>query len=152
MCSSDLVVSGLVSRTIVRDDLLGPTDYHGAVYMEHLEQYDVSNQYVEEIEWLFNYQLDVGFNEPSEDGWHEAERIAKQYGVSDINFVKPSIGEATRVLLRRVPDRVLLAKAYYGSTILEPILTLAKEKNVPVEWVDLKSYCAIGIIKDLADA
>lgn len=146
------VVSGLISRTIVRDDLLGPTDYHGAVYMEHLEQYDVSNQYVEEIEWLFNYQLDVGFNEPSEDGWHEAERIAKQYGVSDINFVKPSIGEATRVLLRRVPDRVLLAKAYYGSTILEPILTLAKEKNVPVEWVDLKSYRAIGIIKDLADA
>ena len=120
--------------------------------MEHLEQYDISNQYVEEIEWLFNYQLDVGFNEPSEDGWREAESIAKQYGVSDINFVKPSIGEATRVLLRRIPDRVLLAKAYYGSTILEPILTLAKEKNVPVEWVDLKSYRAIGIIKDLADA
>lgn len=146
------VVSGLISRTIVRDDLLGPTDYHGAVYMEHLEQYDVSYQYIKEIDECFYYSEHWSEDEEPRDGHSEAQAIAQKYGVADINFVKPSIGEATRVLLRRIPDRVLLAKAWRGSVILNPILTLAKEKSVPIEWTDLGCYCAVGIIKDLADA
>ena len=38
----------------------------------------------------------------------EAEEIAEAFGIQDINLVKPGIGEATRVLLRRVPWRVLV--------------------------------------------
>ena len=34
--------------------------------------------------------------------------IGKKYGISDVNFVKPGIGETTRVLLRRVPNLILI--------------------------------------------
>lgn len=146
------VVSGLISRTIVRDDLIGLNEYHGAIYMQRLEQHDISYHYIKEIEDLFNPTLDTGFYEEPRNGVKEAEMIARKYNVSDVNLVKPSIGETTRVLLRRVPDKVLLAKAWRGSVKLQPIITLAKEKNVPIEWVDLSCYCAVGIIKELADA
>ncbi len=32
----------------------------------------------------------------------------QRYGIGDVNLIKPGIGEATRVLLRRVPRLLLL--------------------------------------------
>ncbi|GAQ59483.1 hypothetical protein a10_09387 [Streptomyces acidiscabies] len=36
------------------------------------------------------------------EGWGAVERISEEYGVHDVNLVKPGVGETTRVLLRRV--------------------------------------------------
>ena len=82
----------------------------------------------------------------------EVRAIAAEYGIDDINLVKPGIGETTRVLLRRVPWKVLIDEKYKDSKELAHIVRLAKEKNVPVEYHPLKYYRTCGIIKKLADA
>ena len=85
-------------------------------------------------------------------GVDEVRDIASEFGIDDINLVKPGIGETTRVLLRRVPWKVLRDSRYKDDASLAHIVRLAQEKNVPVEYYPLTHYRACGIIKKLADA
>ncbi len=85
-------------------------------------------------------------------GLEEVKGLAEEYGIADINLIKPGIGEATRVLLRRVPWKILVAEGGREDPSLAHILRLAEEKGVPVEEHPLTHYRACGIIKSLADA
>ena len=71
--------------------------------------------------------------------------------IADINLIKPGIGETTRVLLRRIPWKILLAKEAKEDASLMHILRLAEEKGVPVETVPLRRYKACGLIQTMAD-
>lgn len=145
-------VSGLISRTFLRDDIIGPKDFHGAVYYEELKDSDLSYEFIHEIEKHFSLDNVESKSSRSGFGIDEVRQIAKAYGVTDINFIKPGIGETTRVLLRRVPWKVLIDEKYKGDSQLSHIVRLAEEKNVPVEYSTLKHYKCCGIIKKLADA
>lgn len=147
-------VSGLFSRTFRRPDIIGDMDYDGATYYGELKDEDKSIDFLNEItdclkEIIEQKKLEMKDKEYT--GLDEVKQIAKDYGVEDINKVKPGIGETTRVLLRRYPDRVLISMKDAGSSDLEGILQLCKEKNVPVEHYPLKRYKAVGIIKDVSD-
>ncbi len=72
-----------------------------------------------------------------------------QFGVADENLIKPGIGEATRVLLRRVPERVLVRNAL--SSRVAHLIALALEKNVPIEEDASLPYHAVSIIKSVSD-
>jgi hypothetical protein len=61
-----------------------------------------------------------------------------------VNLVKPGVGEATRVLLRRVPWKIL-AKRGAGAD-LDHIRLLAEQRGVPVEEVDELPYSCVGLI------
>ncbi|MCI8327598.1 MAG: cysteine protease StiP family protein [Lachnospiraceae bacterium] len=144
-------VSGLISRTFLRDDIIGKNDFHGAVYYGELKESDLSYAFIETIEKEFEMECEKEDKKIDGQGLKEVREIAKQYGIEDINFIKPGIGETTRVLLRRVPWKILLHCAYKEDTSLTHILRLAKEKGVPVEYYPLSHYKACGIIKKLAD-
>ena len=88
--------------------------------------------------------------EPDGSGLAEARAIAKHFGIDDINLVKPSIGEATRVLLRRKPETVLV-RSLHDEKFLGHLYRLAEEKGVPVQEYPLRNYLACGIIKKMAD-
>ena len=81
----------------------------------------------------------------------EANEIAAHFGIKDINLVKPGIGEATRVLLRRLPER-LLVWSLADNEHLGHLYQLAAEKNVPIEEYPLQNYRACGIIRTMGDA
>ena len=57
--------------------------------------------------------------------------ISLRYGVEDINFIKPGIGETARVLLRRVPWKIIVNEDFARDRALTHIYQLADEKNVP---------------------
>ena len=145
-------VSGLVSRTFLRDDIIGEDDFHGAVYYGELKDSDLSYEFIDAIEE--NFELDCGEAAPAGEGCgaDEVRAIAGNFGIDDINLVKPGIGETTRVLLRRVPWKVLIDEKYKDSDDLAHIVRLAEEKNVPIEYYPLTHYKTCGIIKKLADA
>lgn len=150
-------VSGLVSRTFLRKDIIGENDFHGAAYYGELEDADLSYDFIHAIEREFVIQKEnnEGAIEGTKDhnpGLEEVKKIAREFGVSDINLVKPGIGETTRVLLRRVPWKVLVRPDCGNDKSLAHILRLAEEKNVPVACYPLKNYKCCGIIKKLADA
>jgi len=145
-------VSGLVSRTFLRDDIIGEDDFHGAVYYENLEKYDLSYEFINSIQNKFEIKSNKIKNELDSFGIDEVNEIAKKYGINDINLIKPGIGETTRVLLRRVPWKILVGSDNISDISLKHIFRLASEKNVPIEYYPLKNYKACGIIKNLADA
>ena len=145
-------VSGLVSRTFLRDDIIGETDFHGAVYYGELEAQDLSYAFISEIQSRFQKEYSQKDTGDSGQGLDEVLRIGREFKIEDVTLIKPGIGETTRVLLRRVPWKVLVHEKYMGDKALEHILRLAKEKNVPVQTYPLKNYKACGIIKKLADA
>ena len=47
-------------------------------------------------------------------GVEVVKKIANTYAIDDINFIKPGIGETTRVLLRRIPWKVLVNQKHNG--------------------------------------
>ncbi|EOT23447.1 hypothetical protein C805_03108 [Eubacterium sp. 14-2] len=154
-------VSGLVSRTFLRDDIIGQEDFHGAVYYEEMEQEDLSYDFIGSIEQEFDFCLpaeesrshsvsDVKSRTESA-GLREVRAIGRKFGISDLNLIKPGIGETTRVLLRRIPWKILISSQCRKDRSLNHIVRLAEEKQVPVEYYPLVRYKSCGIIKKLAD-
>lgn len=149
-------VSGLISRTFLRSDVIGEKDFHGAVYYGELAASDLSYAFIEEIEKYFPQGKAVrdglAEQEPlSETGMEEVQKIAEAFRITDIHFIKPGIGETTRVLLRRVPWKVLVDARWKDDQALRHVFRLAEEKNVPVAYYPLRHYKCCGIIKKLAD-
>lgn len=145
-------VSGLISRTFLRSDIIGPSDFHGAVYYGELSDSDLSYDFIQTIEKHFKKENELPGPCKEIKGLDEVKRLALHYGIDDVNLIKPGIGEATRVLLRRVPWLVLVDEAYKDSDDLRHLIQLAAEKGVPVEYGKLENYKCVGIIKKLADA
>ena len=145
-------VSGLVSRTFLRNDIIKEGDFHGAVFYGELAREDVSYAFIDAIESQFTRENKEDSVELEQTGLEEVREIAEHFGIADINLVKPGIGEATRVLLRRVPWKVLIHEACWEDESLHHIKRLAKEKGVSVEPYPLKNYKACGLIKKMADA
>lgn len=146
-------VTGLISRTFLRRDIIGDSDFHGASYLGELADGDLTDEYLTSIEREFNFEISDKTQQKGASGVEVVKQIAKVYSVDDINFIKPGIGETTRVLLRRIPWKVLINHKYRDAGELKHIIQLANEKGVPVEisLADLGSYKVCGIIKNLAD-
>ena len=102
---------------------------------------------------LYN-QIDVNLNikefSLNKTPLDELNVIAKENHIKDINLIKPGIGESTRVLLRRVPNKILV-HSLTDNQNLKHIYRLAQEKNVQVIEYPLCNYRACGIIKELGD-
>ncbi|MEU0583587.1 phosphoribosyltransferase [Streptomyces sp. NPDC006132] len=147
-------VSGLISRTVLRADLVGPHDYHGAKFYRELAATDVSVAFLDAVSARFPEVADAACAQakdllaadrsPTWEGWAAVERISEEYGIHDVNLVKPGVGETTRVMLRRVPWKVL-ARAGAGSD-LDHVRLLAEQRGVPVEEVADLPYTCVGLI------
>ncbi|MCX4761650.1 phosphoribosyltransferase [Streptomyces sp. NBC_01275] len=147
-------VSGLISRTVLRADLVGPDDFHGAKFYRELAGADASVAFLDAVAARFpevEDAVDGALKEllasdrtPTWEGWAAVERISEEYGIHDVNLVKPGVGETTRVLLRRVPWKIL-ARAGAGAD-LDHVRLLAGQRGVPVEEVDDLPYTCVGLI------
>lgn len=147
-------VSGLFSRTFRRPDIIGDKDFDGAVYYGELKDEDKSIEFLDEItDWLEDIveEKKEEIEENQFTGLDEVKQIAKDYEIEDINKIKPGVGETTRVLLRRYPDRVLINMRGINDPDLDCVIQLCKEKNVPIERYPLERYKVVGIIKDVSD-
>ncbi|MFF7555353.1 phosphoribosyltransferase [Streptomyces olivaceus] len=147
-------VSGLISRTVLRADLVGPHDFHGAKFYRELAGADLSPAFLDAVSARFPDVTDAvdaqakellsADRAPTWEGWAAVERISEEYGIHDVNLVKPGVGETTRVMLRRVPWKVL-ARAGAGAD-LDHVRLLAEQRGVPVEEVDDLPYTCVGLI------
>lgn len=145
-------VSGLISRTVKLKNMTDE-EYHGAVYYAENKNHDLSNVFLDKIESYFPDLNPDNINAQSttiSKGIDEVIKIASEFNINDINKIKPGVGETIRVLLRRVP-KVILIKSNANQQFIEPIIRLAKEKNVPIKEYPLLGYNTCGIIKDISD-
>ncbi len=147
-------VSGLISRTVLRADLVGPNDFHGAKYYRELAGSDVSGYFLDTVSGRFAEvaeaamadagQLAATDRTPTWEGWAAVERISQEYDIHDVNLVKPGVGETTRVLLRRVPWKILAQRG--AGADLDHVRLLAEQRGVPVEEIDGLPYTCVGLI------
>ena len=146
------VASGLMSRTVLRSDLIGPEDFHGAVFYPHLRDKDLTYHFIDGVEAHFSFE---DRQPPGETGSpsaaaEEVAELCRVFSIRDVNLIKPSIGEATRVLLRRLPWKVLV-HSLRDDAHLKHLYQLAEEKGVELVEYPLRCYRACGLIRDLSD-
>ena len=149
-------ITGLISRTFLRADIISANDFHGAAFYSDLACKDLSNSYLDTIESFFSIHCQTNNTKCSPNaitGAKIAAAIKDSYQIGDINFVKPGIGETTRVLLRRIPWKIIVNPLHMESKELKHIFQLAEEKNIPIEpsSVNLFNYKVCGLIKSLSD-
>ena len=149
-------VSGLVSRTVVRPDLTGAGAFHGAVHYRRLAAADHSATFLDAVSSRFG-AVDAEVRArlpahvaadrtPSWSGWAAVEALATEHGLTDLNLIKPGVGETTRVLLRRVPDRVLIREGAPAADV-EHVRLLAAARGVPVVNVPCLGFSCVGLIR-----
>jgi hypothetical protein len=148
-------VSGLVSRTVLNPALIGPDRFHGAKFYAGLRGEDVSAEFLDAVTARFDAvapavaaewpRVRAGEREPTWAGRRAVAGIAEAHGIAELNLVKPGVGETTRVLLRRVPWRVLARPDRPGD--LAHVVHLASERDVPVEYVPGLPYTCVGLIR-----
>ena len=144
-------VSGLLSRTFMRDDIIGPEDYHGAAFYPELMEEDLTYAFIRAVEAVFPEEPpEAGFRGSPQSALSEVEDIRQTFSIGSINLVKPGIGEATRVLLRRLPWKILV-RSLDDTEHLGHLYQLAREKEVPLVEYPLEHYRACGLIRKLAD-
>ena len=146
-------VSGLISRTVLNEAYIGADDYHGAKFYKEFAENDYSVFFVDAISELFTEELIIEAGKiaethvataPDWSGWKAVEAISEEYGINNVNLVKPGVGETTRVLLRRVPWKILVRPDKFDELL--HVRLLAENRGVPVELVEGLPYAAIGLI------
>lgn len=152
-------VCGLVSRTVL-NELIEPGMFHGAKVYFELAAADRSAQFLDAVSgqfplvaaavaerWPAAYAADRSLTFA---GRHVVSRIQAEFGLPSQHLVKPGAGEATRVLLRRLPWMVLVRPD--GRDMLEHLLLLAKERGVEVMDYPDMPYSCVGLVKPQAGA
>jgi len=150
-------VSGLMSRTVLNDAFISKSDFHGAKFYKEWVSMDVSNLFIDTITDEFalaekslkalEYSAQSSDTEalPNYKGLEDVHKIQKMLNIENVNLIKPGVGETTRVLLRRIPWKILVDSLENPN--LKHILKLAEDRNVPVEVYEDMSYSCCGVIK-----
>ena len=146
-------LSGLVSRSILNEQI-GPKDFHGCVYYAEFAPQDRSVWFVDALREAIREQLAAGYQpnpvpiDPA-PAWTGSQRLIAElktrFAIDDENLIKPGIGEATRVLLRRVPELLILRDAEIQE--VAHLRQLADEKAVRWEVDANLPYEAIALIQ-----
>lgn len=148
-------VSGLVSRTVLTSEI-GPNDFHGCAYYAHLKPHDQSRWFADVVFKAIcaeSANLSPAYAGPSASARSEAltsmlDSYMKLFGISDVNRVKPGVGEATRVMLRRAPRHLVLRNP--NNPDVSHLLHLAHARDTAVT-TDSSLPCEALAIIDKAD-
>lgn len=152
-------VCGLVSRTVL-NDLIGPGMFHGAKVYSELAGADRSAQFLDAVSgqfarvaravaerWPAAYAADRSVTFA---GRRVVSRLQAEFGLPSQHLIKPGVGEATRVLLRRLPWLVLVRPDCRD--MLDHLLLLAKERDVEVVDYPDMPYSCVGLVRPQAGA
>ncbi len=151
------IVSGLVSRSVWNDELVGPGDFHACRHLVEHAAHDLSADFIDAVEAAVP-RPDAGTPWTAATAREACDGLAAltahvraDAGVGDVNRIKPGIAEATRALLRRVPEALYVGAA--DDPDVAPLLHLAGRAGVPVRALPGTHYRAVTLIRNLgADA
>lgn len=146
-------VSGLISRSLYTEPALG---LHRSVFYDNLIEVDHSLAFIAHIDAARralapSLQCLPTFQQPRYQTAALIDKLAADYAITNRNRIKPTIAEATRAILRRDPERILLASADHPDTIL--LRHLCAQRNIIVSVLGDKiyPYQAITLIKQRSE-
>ena len=142
-------VSGLISRSLYTEPQSG---LHRSVFYDSLVEADHSLAFVDRIDTARRalstpLQCLPTFKQPRYQTAGLIEKLAAAYKITNRNRIKPTIAEATRAILRRDPECILLAAAEHPDTVLLRHLCAERDINMTVLGDKILPYQAITLIK-----
>ena len=142
-------VSGLISRSLYTEPQSG---LHRSVFYDSLVAIDHSLAFINHIDTARRtltvpLQRLPTFTQPRYQTADLIDELANTYQISNRNRIKPTIAEATRAILRRDPERILLATADHPDTVLLRHLCAERNINISVLGDKILPYQAITLIK-----
>lgn len=148
------VVSGLVSRSILNDDLVAPGEFHACVHYSQFAAEDLSREFVEAIDGQIPAETAI---RPHFDRKATANRcdrfvdtLMERLQVADRNRIKPGIAEATRALLRRMPRMLLLRDP--ADPDVRHLMHLASRSDLVVDGLPSDApFRAVTVIRSVSD-
>ena len=145
-------ISGLISRSLYTEPQSG---LHRSVFYDSLVEVDHSLAFVDHIDTARRalstpVQYLQTFKQPRYQTADLIDMLAAEYDISNRNRIKPTIAEATRAILRRDPERILLATADHPDTVLLRHLCSERDINITVLGAKILPYQAITLIKQRA--
>lgn len=146
-------VSGLISRSLYTEPALG---LHRSVFYDNLIEVDHSLAFIAHIDAARralapSLKCLPTFQQPRYQTAALIDKLAADYAISNRNRIKPTIAEATRAILRRDPERILLASADHPDTILLRHLCAQRNIIVSVLGDKIHPYQAITLIKQRSE-
>ena len=146
-------VSGLISRSLYTEPQSG---LHRSVFYDNLVTHDCSLAFIDHIDHARQNvtiapQRLTTFEQPRYVTAAIIDDIAARFGITNRNRIKPTIAEATRAILRRDPERVLLAFPDHPDTALLRHLCATRHITITVIGEQILPYQAITLIKQRAD-
>lgn len=145
-------ISGLVSRSVLPAGEDGGREFHGCVSLDSLRRYDLSRWFIKEMKSRMATipHIDKVVNASSGaprrmETSRCLELMMARHQLTDRNRIKLGIGETVRVLLRRLPQSVLLRRQA-NPIDAELIHRLASLRNVPVYIEDDLPFDSIALI------
>lgn len=160
-------ISGLISRSVCIGQALSADQinaenrhqWHGCMVYEHLKHLDYSIDFIDQINESRRQLPKI-----SAAIWHVQQRkiqqqksqqviqsLAEKYNIQNLNRIKPGIAEATRAILRRVPEVVLFADENDADTALLRHLTQVTHTPTQVVGQAIAPYRAITLIQKLGE-
>jgi len=142
-------VSGLISRSLYTEPQSG---LHRSVFYEDLIEADHSVAFIDHVDAARRSLTEPPeplptYQQPRYQTAALIETLAADYGITNRNRIKPTIAEATRAILRRDPERILLATAAHPDTVL--LRHLCEQRGITIDVLGDKilPYQAITLIK-----
>lgn len=148
------VVSGLVSRTVLNDQIRGSGGFHGCTTLPHLADHDLSRDFIGHIAALFPSDapacatLDAPTRATRQARVRQTiDVLADRHAITNRNRIKPSLAEATRAVLRRRPHMVYVASDTAPDTA--PLMHLIRTRDIPYDVAPdlITGYRAVTIIE-----
>ena len=142
-------ISGLISRSLYTEPQSG---LHRSVFYDNLIAADRSLDFIDHIDNARKQMsgkpvLLPTYNTPRYQTKALIDALAMRYNISNYNRIKPTIAEATRAILRRDPERILLAEAAHPDTTLLRHLCAQRNIAITVLGATILPYQAITLIK-----
>ncbi|ANM13614.1 MULTISPECIES: cysteine protease StiP domain-containing protein [unclassified Rhizobium] len=152
-------VSGLISRSILNAALVGPGDFHACVQWDNLAEHDISRSFVDgmwnDVSTVIATEIPSVWSIETRRAHRDAAAAAVAWvmgedAVTNINRVKPGIAEATRAILRRVPEKVYVSSP--TDPELAALMYLIDNKGVPyvVSPRKIAPYRAVTLIRHVS--
>lgn len=155
-CCLNSTICGLISRSVHNRSIIGPEDFHGARVYHEFAAIDQTACYLDTVSSWFSRldneisaaarALDAPQPPPDWRGMQAVRQIGRGLRHCGHQPHQAEHCETTRVLLRRVPDRILLREPAHPDT--EHIRLLAQEKGVPICVYPDMPYLCCGLIAD----
>lgn len=145
-CCLNSTVAGLISRSYVNDSHINGFDFHGAIKYEYLIKDDYSRLFLDKIRDEFkNINPKPSYFNIENYGEYVIKQISKEFNIADEDRIKLSIGEASRMLLRKEPEILLIKNVDNPS--LKHVIRMANDKKIKIIQYDKFDYECIAIIK-----